>query len=1055
MKRFKITLTVISVFAAAALIAIPVLAFIYGDINNDRMIDTRDSVAIIKSVSGQAPSIPLQTGDINGDGTIDAADALLIQQDYLGTQAFSFSNTLLLTENGSDRILSFKYILTESLPLTGLSDILVEFGYAKPSIDFLPLYDNTGTPLTVSGKADSSYNGSLPENTVFNATVTYAKSITNVPLTELCKDPDITFIARISKIGHAGDISVLSVLSSLPSERTTNNAASARVSTESVDMLGRLNFSMLSANDGTYAITEKGRTDVGIFFFVNLGNPQDKAFDIYEIMNAKVSQYIDPLTQKPYPGQLSNYLGALAAASKNETGYKDEAWGRHRNWDSFDDGDFGSYGATHYWSQPIWGYYFTTEKWVIAKQLEMFITAGIDYIAIDYTNGYTYSSTLVLMFEVYREYQLKGWNVPKFLFICGGSGGSGRGSKLTEVVQPGTPFYIDNAASYNEKNMADFMADAVFFRPEFIELGYDNLWYHLPDDPKPCIVCHQSSAPLPSSTTTARVTCKNLVWPSPGNSASTQSFASNGTERNKDDAIPWMDYHRPQWLYPLTNPVGTLYAMCVSPCQTGRGPALPSIYGVLGKRTKNGSYYNNETSMGRSYYSGNNMTKIYNQFAGYFNCFNGSAPPSFTPDSSSISDMAINGIATSGTRQKVSYYGINFEEQFYIAKNITPNPNIIMLTGWNTWSTGKYYFNGEFKYNNEFLKGVDFADLCDLEYSGDIEPMKGDDSTQDSYYLQMMRGIRSLKMNGVESNEIKPVQKASIAFGASNFTQWADKGWTYKSFENTLTATRHHRSLHVGDPLNGKRSYTDVWRWDLNASEDQSLPKNIWNEYQTVSPFFNRPVDQQMLFDKYGITMEFDPNDWDIWRPFFTDNSGRNDITECKVTFDSENVYFYVKTKDVITNPVGENWMNLLISTNFETTMKTPFDAEGVGYNTNTYPQSQPQFAFLTAPSGFGNYQFVINQNRNTTDKTVAVERFNGVDEYSNRTLVGNAQYELSGNEMHICIPRTWLGLDGSNVKFAFKWTDNITDPSDLYESYYKTGDSAPIGRTNYYFEQQ
>jgi len=63
------------------------------------------------------------------------------------------------------------------------------------------------------------------------------------------------------------------------------------------------------------------------------------------------------------------------------------------------------------------------------------------------------------------------------------------------------------------------------------------------------------------------------------------------------------------------------------------------------------------------------------------------------------------------------------------------DPELVMVTGWNEWIALKSRYQGEFM----------LCDNVDMEYSRDIEPMKG--GYEDAYYIQMMANIRRYKYN--------------------------------------------------------------------------------------------------------------------------------------------------------------------------------------------------------------------------------------------------------------------------------------------------------------------
>lgn len=75
--------------------------------------------------------------------------------------------------------------------------------------------------------------------------------------------------------------------------------------------------------------------------------------------------------------------------------------------------------ATHYWAEPLYGYYSSDDPWVIKKHLELFTMSGIDYLALDFTNLLTYDDTLEMLAEEIQRLQAQGWNPPTILPIFG------------------------------------------------------------------------------------------------------------------------------------------------------------------------------------------------------------------------------------------------------------------------------------------------------------------------------------------------------------------------------------------------------------------------------------------------------------------------------------------------------------------------------------------------------------------------------------------------------------------------------------------------------------
>ncbi|MBQ7164709.1 MAG: hypothetical protein IJU84_01120 [Clostridia bacterium] len=149
----------------------------------------------------------------------------------------------------------------------------------------------------------------------------------------------------------------------------------------------------------------------------------------------------------------------------------------------------------------------------------------------------------------------------------------------------------------------------------------------------------------------------------------------------------------------------------------------------------------------------------------------------------------------------------------------------------------------------------------------------------------------------------------------------------------------------------------------------------------------------------------------------YTDDSGRNDISDVSVTHDENYLYVLVKTADDVTeyNGTDENWMTLLVKTK-----------DG---NENT----------------FGGYDYIINRSPKENGKTT-VERSSGG---YNWQAAGEADYRVYGNAFVYRIPLASLGLTADKCYIRLKANDHVTAFDDIMD-YYVSGDSAPIGRLGY-----
>jgi leader peptidase (prepilin peptidase)/N-methyltransferase len=77
--------------------------------------------------------------------------------------------------------------------------------------------------------------------------------------------------------------------------------------------------------------------------------------------------------------------------------------------------------------------------------------------------------------------------------------------------------------------------------------------------------------------------------------------------------------------------------------------------------------------------------------------------------------------------------GYNFAEQWERA--LETDPPYVFVTGWNEWIAGRWQGTPE--------RPLNFVDCADIEFSRDIEPMKG--GYFDNYYMQLIYYVRKYK----------------------------------------------------------------------------------------------------------------------------------------------------------------------------------------------------------------------------------------------------------------------------------------------------------------------
>ncbi len=285
--------------------------------------------------------------------------------------------------------------------------------------------------------------------------------------------------------------------------------------------------------------------------------------------------------------------------------------------------------------------------------------------------------------------------------------------------------------------------------------------------------------------------------------------------------------------------------------------------------------------------------------------------------------------------ENVSFYGLNFQEQWDFAMSV--DPEIVFVTGWNEWIMGRF----------EEWMGVKnaFPDQFNDENSRDLEPSKG--ALKDYYYYQLVANIRRFK-------------------GAS--------------------------------PVNVQETAKTI---DINAGAEQ------WNDPGIVT--YNHYT--KNTYERNART----------WGVKYVGDPIRNDFRTAKVSFDADNIYFYVETEEPVTASTDANWMRLLLDTQAATADSKDWEE----------------------------FEYIINRE-SPSGTTLTVEKSTGG---WNWEKTGDADFTVSGNIMQIRVPRTALGLTDtdSSLSFGFKWCDNNLTGGDIM-TLYTEGDAAPGGRFTFAF---
>jgi hypothetical protein len=147
----------------------------------------------------------------------------------------------------------------------------------------------------------------------------------------------------------------------------------------------------------------------------------------------------------------------------------------------------------------------------------------------------------------------------------------------------------------------------------------------------------------------------------------------------------------------------------------------------------------------------------------------------------------------------------------------------------------------------------------------------------------------------------------------------------------------------------------------------------------------------------------------------YVNATGRNDIAAAKVSWNAENLYFYVRTRQPLTPHLDPNWMLLFID---------------VDRNPAT---------------GWLGYDFVVNRAP-AKPRIATLERNQGGYRWGSASEVS---YRMHESELELAIPWSTFGPAARPWGIDFKWADNIQQTGDA-DDFTLNGDVAPNDRFNY-----
>ncbi|MEN8204137.1 MAG: polysaccharide deacetylase family protein [Bacteroidota bacterium] len=653
--------------------------------------------------------------------------------------------------------------------------------------------------------------------------------------------------------------------------------------------------------------------------------------------------------------------------------------------------------GVYFWDEPLFGYYRTTDEWVLRKHGEMLADAGVDVVFFDATNGnFTWKSSYTKLLKVWDQARKDGVKTPHIAFLLPFAPTTGALEAIYELYQDlyapglyrdlwfewkGKPLIMAHPAMLNNATSADaagfrFPAYKAFTNIDVNCPSWANnigsltlslyKWkenYQTSVSQEPVathrFVDYTDNALL-------NLECDTLpageyvwelneatetvgVWKYVEDTDSTVSYF-NGAPVGGDYEVR-IKFEGEDWTYMTSGDWTVHQAIQIAEGNMDQGK-LSAIKDFFTFRPGQGSYTSGPTYSPADQwgwlevypqhgFKGNSSTGYEQVTVGVAqnaNDISGGNCASFNaPDSYSRSYSKRDGF---DTRDSAYLWGANFEEQWDRAYEI--DPELVWITGWNEWIFGRHKDWPGCQGGSQAVNG--FPDGFDADRSRDIEPVKSWGRFGDVYYVQLVDKVRRFK-------------------GMAQ-----------------MDSVSEEKSIPMGSP--------DSW--------DDVQPK-FWH-YQGNTMERNHKGHGQTLV--------------------YTNSTGRNDLVLAKVARDQEFLYFYVETADSLTPSSDPGWMRLFID----------IDRNG--------------------PTGWEGYDYMVN--RVSPGTKALLERNVGGDWVW--TQADSVEYTVSGKVLELKIPKASLGLAGvEDLDIEFKWSDNMQEEGNIMD-FYVNGDAAPGGRWNFVY---
>ncbi len=543
---------------------------------------------------------------------------------------------------------------------------------------------------------------------------------------------------------------------------------------------------------------------------------------------------------------------------------------------------WGPLNASHYWGEPLFGYYASDDEWVLRKHAQMLANAGVDVVIFDNSNSVTYDKARNALCRIWEDVRRQGGKTPQIAFLCpfGGPGGASTLGELYDTLYAKGRFsdlwfrWKGKPLVLADPSYADQPLTPSSRQPTRLSSG-DTLGQTFTAE-KPFVAV---GGEFPTWNATGSGMTLTLYAAGPGG----RRLARQKFQNVADNAALLLKLGQPlpagSYYLEMSQPVGPIGWWGSS--GSGDSGAFADGESTSGSRALHVQYAGEAAAQTvepktltpeaaaerarkmRDFFTFRTPIAVYDQTHpapggwAWLQIYPQTVQTSPEGDAEQITvGVAQNWNAATHlapmsfpgafgrsyhqgkweTGPEAVRQGYNFAEQWNRA--LETSPPFVFVTGWNEWTAGFYDNWAGYK-----APPAIFVDEFNEENSRDIEPMKNVEGSGhgDDYYYQLVGNVRRYK--GVRP--LPPVTPRPISM-RSRFDEWNSVGPEYR---DAMGDTAHRNAPGVGH----------------------------------AGPYVN--------------------------------TTGRNDIVAAKVTYDAKNLYFYVRTAQNLTPNTDPDWMLLYLNT--------------------------------------------------------------------------------------------------------------------------------------------